>query len=412
MPQCRFCQTELGDIVLDLGTSPLANAYILPENTMRGEVYYPLRLWLCHSCGLAQLEEFVAPANIFSDYDYFSSYSESWLAHSKQYAERMIVERDLSARSQVIEIASNDGYLLQYFVQSGIPVLGVEPAFNVAEVARSRGIPTESVFFGLQAARRLRDAGDFADLLIGNNVLAHVPDINDFVAGLSCILKPDGLLTLEFPHLLKLVEGRQFDTIYHEHFSYFSLAAVSRILEAHGLRIAKTEELPVHGGSLRLFVRHAGKGDGEADPVTGDILRREASALLAEPGGYVGLAEDAKAIKLGLLEFLVEARREGERVAAYGAAAKGNTLLNYAGVKQDLVSMVADRNPAKQGKLLPGSRIPIVSPERLLEEKPERVLILPWNLREEIIRQLDVVYSWGGEFVTAIPRLSFGKEVL
>lgn len=403
MAECRFCHTHLRDVVIDLGATPLANSYISPERYGEMEPYYPLKVWICSQCGLVQVEEFSSPASIFSQYDYFSSYSDTWLEHARKYAENMRERYGISASSQVVEVASNDGYLLQYFQQAGIRVLGVEPAVNVAEVARRKGIPTETVFLGSETAQDL-SREHAADLLIANNVLAHVPDINDFVEGLRILLKPDGLLTIEFPHVLNMIREIQFDTIYHEHFCYLSLSVVQKILAAHGLRVFHVEELPTHGGSLRVFACHNTSPRQEQASVAA-ILLKESEAHLGEAAGYRNFAATVSRIKLDLLEFLIQSRREGKMVCGYGAAAKGNTLFNYTGIRPDLVTAVADRSPHKQGKYLPGSRIPIISPERLLDMQPNFVLILPWNIREEVMRQLAPIRQWGGQFVTAVPAL-------
>ena len=404
MAECRFCHCDLRDVVIDLGASPLSNAYIPSDRRMEMEPQYPLKVWFCPQCGLVQLEAFTSPEAIFSDYDYFSSYSDTWLAHAECYVTHMMRDYGIDRGSQVVEIASNDGYLLQYFVQRGVPVLGVEPATNVAEVARQRGVPTENAFFGEATARKLKSRGYAADLMLGNNVLAHVPDINDFVEGFHVLLKPEGFMTVEFPHLLNLIRQTQFDTIYHEHFSYLSLGTVRTIFAAHGLKVFHVEELPTHGGSLRVFACQAGQPRQVSDAVH-DVLARERAAGLFDGSGYRAFAGAALTIKLDLLEFLIKARREGKKVCGYGAAAKGNTLLNYAGVRHDLIEAVADRSPQKQGKLLPGSRIPVVSPEAMLALRPDYVLILPWNLQEEIMAQLDGIRAWGGRFVTTVPRL-------
>lgn len=404
MAECRFCGRVLHDVVIDLGASPLSNAYVPPERHMDMEPFYPLKVWFCPQCGLVQLEEFTSPDAIFSDYDYFSSYSDTWLAHAQRYVEHMTSDYDIGKDSQVVEIASNDGYLLQYFLQKGIRALGVEPAANVAAVAREKGVPTENAFFGENTARELKEKGYAADLMLGNNVLAHVPDINDFVEGFHVLLKPDGFMTVEFPHLLNLVRETQFDTIYHEHFSYLSLTTVQKIFASHGLQVFHVEELSTHGGSLRVFACREERPRAVSSMVE-NVLERERAAKLTDFSGYREFAGASLKIKLDLLEFLISARRENKKVCGYGAAAKGNTLLNYAGVRHDLIEAVADRNPHKQGKYLPGSRIPVLSPEKMLEQRPDYVLILPWNLKEEVMAQLAPIREWGGRFVTAIPEL-------
>jgi SAM-dependent methyltransferase len=404
MAVCRLCANPLRDVVVDLGASPLSNSYISPDNLMSMEPYFPLKAYFCKQCGLVQLEEFASPEDIFSQYDYFSSFSETWLRHARQYVEHMTERFSLNKNSQVVEIASNDGYLLQYFIERGIPSLGIEPAGNVAEAARAKGVPTENLFFGLETAKALKKRGFAADVALGNNVLAHVPDINDFAAGFAALLKPDGVMTVEFPHLLNLIRETQFDTIYHEHFSYLSLYTVRRILAKHGLRVFDVQELPTHGGSLRVFACLSAS-ERSVSPAVDALLERESAARLDDIEGYMSFAPAAEEVKNSLLLFLIEAKRQSRKVAGYGAAAKGNTLLNYAGVRPDLVAVVADKNPGKQGKYLPGSRIPVVSPEEMLAGKPDYVLILPWNIREEIMEQLAGIREWGGKFITAVPSL-------
>ncbi len=401
---CRICGDVLTRSFVDLGLSPLANSYISPKKAREGERFFPLHAYVCGTCFLVQLEEFESPENIFSDYAYFSGFSSSWLRHAEAYAAAMQQRFGLGPDQKVVEVASNDGYLLQYFVARGIPVLGVEPAQNVAQVAIERGVPTEAVFFGTKTAEALRDAGHSADLMAANNVLAHVPDILDFVGGFRVLLKPSGVGTFEFPHLLRMIEQKQFDTIYHEHFSYLSLQIVEEVLRRNGLVVFDVEELVTHGGSLRVFFCH----DGAPQPATASVQRirdAELAGGLHALSGYEGFAADVVAIKCQALEFLVKAKREGKIVSAYGAAAKGNTFLNYCGVGPEFVRVVADRSPHKQGNLLPGSRIPVVSPEAMLAEKPDYVLILPWNLKDELAEQLREVRAWGGRFVTLIPDL-------
>ena len=402
---CRACGSLLQHTFVDLGLSPLANSYVSTERMRSGEMFFPLHAYVCEKCFLVQLEEFETPEHIFSDYAYFSSYSKSWLRHAEQYAKAMIERFGLNPASNVVEIASNDGYLLQYFVEPGIPVLGIEPAANVAKVAVERGVPTEVLFFGEKTAKQLRDAGHTADLMAANNVLAHVPDILDFVAGFRVLLKPEGAATLEFPHLLRMIERSQFDTIYHEHFSYLSLGAVDFVLRQNGLRAFDIEELSTHGGSLRVFVCHDASGH-ELTPAVLRVLNEEKAAGLTRLTGYEDFAKKAIDIKCAALQFLIDAHRQGKKVTGYGAAAKGNTFLNYCGIGLELLAAVADRSPHKQGTLLPGSRIPVVSPEALLASKPDYVLILPWNLKDEIASELAEMRSWGGRFVTAIPELS------
>ncbi|KQT78495.1 class I SAM-dependent methyltransferase [Methylobacterium sp. Leaf466] len=402
---CRGCGAPLTRTVVDLGLSPLANAYVPADAAGRGERVHPLRAYLCEACFLVQLEEFETPEAIFSDYAYFSGFSAGWLAHAERYARAMQARLGLTARSKVVEVASNDGYLLQYFVAAGIPVLGVEPAANVARAAVDRGVPTEVAFFGQRTAARLKAAGHEADLIAANNVLAHVPDLHGFLTGFRTLLKPDGVATFEFPHLLRMIAERQFDTIYHEHFSYLSLGVVADLAARSGLRVFDVEEWPTHGGSLRVFACHAAAAH-PASPAVARVLADERAAGLFDASGYDAFAEAVIDIKCETLTFLATARREGKTVLGYGAAAKGNTFLNYCGIGPELVGAVADRSPHKQGMLLPGSRIPIVSPEALLARRPDYVLILPWNLRDEVMEQMAAIRAWGGRFVTAIPRLS------
>ena len=398
---CRFCSTPLTHTFCDLGMSPLSNSYVAADELQAMEPFYPLHAYVCSECFLVQLDEFASPQEIFSDYAYFSSFSDSWLEHSKIYVQLMQSRLGLDASSQVVEIASNDGYLLQYFVDAGIPVLGVEPAANVAAAAMEKGIPTIVKFFGIETAKEMVDAGQQADLMLGNNVLAHVPDINDFVAGMAIVLKPDGVITMEFPHLLQLMRNNQFDTIYHEHFSYLSLLSVEQIFAKHGLQVFDVDELPTHGGSLRIYARLA-----RNEPVSDNIIalrKTEADAGLSELDTYAAFGEKAQAIKRSLLEFLIAAKRDGKRVAAYGAPAKGNTLLNYCGVRQDLIEFTVDRSPAKQDRFLPGTHIPVYAPEKLSDAKPDYVLILPWNIKDEIMDKMHHIRDWGGKFVVPIP---------
>jgi SAM-dependent methyltransferase len=403
-PSCRFCGRPLFLSFADLGVQPLANSYLEPGDLGKPETFYPLHVYVCEECWLVQLPQAATPEAIFSDYAYFSSFSESWLRHAERYAEAMTPRLVLGAASRVVEIASNDGYLLRFFKERGVPVLGIEPAANVAAAAEALGIPTVVRFFGTELARELAAQGTRADLLVGNNVLAHVPDLNDFVQGLATLLAPDGVLTMEFPHLLRLMHEDQFDTIYHEHFSYFSLSAARRIFAAHGLVVVDVEELPTHGGSLRVYARHAGDA-GPVDDRVAELLARERMAGLDRPGPYRAFAERVRRVKRQLLRFLLDARERGESIAGYGAPAKGNTLLNYCGVGTDLLDYTVDRSPHKQGRYLPGTRIPIHDPDRLRETRPDYVLILPWNLKDEIMGQMADVRSWGGKFVVAIPEV-------
>ena len=399
---CRSCGTELRHSVVDLGRQPLANSYLEPDQLHEPEPVYPLHPYVCDTCWLVQLQEFASPGEIFSEYAYFSSYSDSWLEHARRYAEEMIDRLDLGPDSLVVEVASNDGYLLRNFVARGIPVLGIEPAKNVAEHAISAGVPTEVVFLGRETAGELRDRGVAGDLVVGNNVLAHVPDLNDFVGGLATLLAPTGTLTMEFPHLLRLVQEHQFDTIYHEHYSYLSLAAVQHVFARHGLTVEDVEEITTHGGSLRIFAGHTARNGAVRESVR-RVLDLEREAKLFDVRTYERLGQDANAVRDDLLEFLRQASRDGRRVVGYGAPAKGNTLLNYCGVTSELLSYTVDRSPHKQGRYLPGSHVPIHGPEHLLADKPDFVLILPWNLKDEIVEQLSAVHDWGGRFVVPIP---------
>jgi SAM-dependent methyltransferase len=401
-PTCRFCSTPLVHEVVDLGLSPLANSYVVADRLSEPEPFYPLRVWICTACWLAQTEEFASAADIFGDYAYFSSYSHTWLEHARDYV-AMISERlSLGPQSRVVEVASNDGYLLQYFVERGVPVLGIEPAGNVAAAAVARGVPTRVEFFGRASAERLVAEGTRADLLIGNNVFAHVPNLNDFTAGLATLLVPDGVVTLEFPHLLRLIVESQFDTIYHEHFSYFSLTAASAVLARHGLDVFDVEELSTHGGSLRVYAAHGTARRPRAARVD-DLLSTEKVAGLLDVTTYKNFGETVKEVKRRLLEFLIGARREGRSVVAYGAAAKGNTLLNYCGIRRDFLDYVVDLSPHKQGRFLPGTRLPILPPERVMQTRPDYLLILPWNLSREIAAQMVAIRDWGGQFVVPIP---------
>ncbi len=402
---CRFCGAALSEVFVDLGASPLANSYLEPADLGRAEAFYPLRVYVCDECLLVQLPEEERPEAIFSDYAYFSSYSDSWLLHAKTYAEAMIERFGLGPGHQVIEIASNDGYLLRWFKEGGVPVLGVEPAGNVAEAAEAAGIPTLVKFFGEATARELVAAEKRADLLVGNNVLAHVPGLNDFVAGLKILLAPSGVLTMEFPHLLRLMAEDQFDTIYHEHYSYFSFATVRKVFAAHGLTLFDVEELPTHGGSLRIYARHDEDASKPVGERVADLLAREEAAGLGNLATYRSFGERVQRVKWGLLRFLIESKEAGKSIAGYGAPAKGNTLLNYCGIRTDFLDYTVDRSPHKQGRYLPGVRIPIHGPDRLRETRPDYVLILPWNLKEEIVEQMADVRSWGGRFVVAIPEV-------
>jgi SAM-dependent methyltransferase len=403
-PYCRFCGAKLEHDFADLGLTPLANSYVTEEDIAAGrDKAYPLHARVCSCCFLVQVDAHVSPEAIFSDYAYFSSYSESWVEHALGYAKAMIARFGLDRSSLVVEVASNDGYLLQHFVTAGIPVLGIEPAANVAEAARAKNVPTEVAFFGMQTAKRLSARGVAADLAAANNVLAHVPDVGDFVAGFSTVLKPGGVATFEFPHLLNLISELQFDTIYHEHFSYLSLVSVDRILAAAGLRAFDVEELPTHGGSLRLYVCHASAYHSATDRLA-SLREKERNAKLDQLSGYLGFVDKVDKVKRSFLAFLARAKAEGKTVAAYGAAAKGNTFLNVCGVNSHDIICVFDRSAAKQGKFLPGSHIPIRAPESIRELTPDYLVILPWNLRDEISRQMAFIAEWDGKFVMAIPK--------
>jgi len=401
---CRHCGAPVALPLADLGTAPPSNAYLSAEALHAPERWYPLRVLVCERCWLVQTEDFAQAHELFdAEYAYFSSYSSSWLAHAQAYVEAMVQRFALGPHSRVVEIAANDGYLLQYVAARGIPCLGVEPTASTAAAARAKGIPVVERFFGRELARELVAQGQAADLTAANNVLAHVPDINDFVAGFALLLQPAGVATFEFPHLLQLVQQCQFDTLYHEHFSYLSLTAVQRIFEANGLTVFDVEELPTHGGSLRVYARRT---DGEARPeapAVAALLAREAQAGVDSAAFYGDFQQECLRIKRELLSFLIAAQAQGRKVAAYGAAAKGNTLLNFAGVRADLLPYVVDRNPAKQGKFLPGSRIPVVDEAHLRADRPDIVLILPWNLRDEVVTQLAYIREWGGRFAVAVP---------
>ena len=402
---CLFCHAPLRRTFVDLGMHPLCESYISEDKLNQMEPFYPLHVFVCEQCFLVQLHEYVTPAEIFTEYAYFSSYADSWVQHAKRYTD-MIVERlKLTAESFVVELASNDGYLLQHFVAKGIPVLGVEPAANVAEAARKKNIPTLVKFFGRQTANELVAERGRADLVLGNNVLAQVPDINDFVAGIKVLVAPRGIVTIEFPYLMKLMEENQFDTIYHEHFFYFSLMAAERIFAAHGLTLFDVEELPTHGGSLRIYGGHAEENHLSMTERYVDLMRREKAAGIDRLDTYALFAEKVKETKRKLLAFLIEAKRKGKAIAGYGAPGKGNTLLNYCGVRGDFLDYTVDRNRYKQGKFLPGTHIPIYPPEKIRETKPDYVLILPWNFKDEIMEQVGYIREWGGQFVVPIPEV-------
>ncbi|HTS14913.1 MAG TPA: class I SAM-dependent methyltransferase [Candidatus Sulfotelmatobacter sp.] len=404
-PACRFCGTALTHTLVDLGMSPLCESFLAADQLDQMEPFYPLHVRVCPSCLLVQLPAYVTPEAIFREYAYFSAFSDSWVEHGRRYVETISARLGLNAASQVVELASNDGYLLQHFVARGVPALGVEPAWNVAEAARARGVETLTEFFGRDLADALVADGRAADLVIGNNVLAQVPDLNDFVAGIARLLKPTGVATLEFPHVVRLIEDGQFDTIYHEHFSYFSAGTVRRIADAHGLAFFDVEELPTHGGSLRIYLARRDGPPREPSPTLTGLLAREAAGRYDRLEGYAGFEARVRAVKRDLLAFLIEAQRQGRRVAGYGAPGKGNTLLNYCGIRPDLLEFTVDRNPYKHGRFTPGTHIPIFPPEHLEAERPDLVMILPWNLRHEIAAQLSGLAAGGTRLFVAIPRL-------
>src|SRR5450432_2442664 len=403
---CHFCGAGLKRTFIDLGTSPLCESYLSSADLNRGEVFYPLHVYVCDECLLVQLEEYQSVENIFSDYAYFSSFSDSWLKHAKNYCEKMTARFGLNTKSFVVEVASNDGYLLQYFVQRNVPVLGIEPAANVAKVAVEKKVPTLVKFFGTELANELAAEGRSADLVLGNNVLAQVPNLNDFVEGLKVLLKPEGILTLEFPHLLQLMELNEFDTIYHEHFSYFSMLTTVRIMEAHGLKVFDVEELKSHGGSLRVYACQAASQSHPLNVNVAKVLADEARAALDKVEGYESFARQVRDTKFALVDFLLQAAKQCKKVAGYGAPGKSATLLHYCGIGKDLIEYTVDRSPYKQGRFLPGNHIPIHHPDRIRETKPDFVVILPWNLKDEIMEQLQFIRQWGGRFVVPIPKVA------
>jgi hypothetical protein len=400
---CRFCGAPLEASFVDLGMSPLCESFVRPEQLAEMEPFYPLHAYVCGQCFLVQLHESVAPASLFTEYAYFSSYSTSWLDHARRFAEAAIGRFRLTAKSKVVEIGSNDGYLLQYFVARGIPALGIEPAENLAAAATGKGILSLVRFFDRNCATEIAAGFGRPDLLVGNNVLNHTPDINDFVAGMKYVLAPRGVMTMEFPHLPRLVEGNQFDTIYHEHFTYLSFVVVERIFADHGLTLFDVEELPTHGGSLRIYGRHAENREIPVAPRVNQLRQREIDDGYLTLRRYMDFDHAAKETKWNLLEFLICAKREGKTIAGYGAPGKGNTLLNYCGIGTDLIDYTVDRNPYKQGKYLPGTRVPIFAPHRISETKPDYLLILPWNLKDEIMAQMSEIRQWGGKFVVPMP---------
>jgi hypothetical protein len=399
---CRFCGAPLDLTVVDLGMSPLCESFLRADQIRQMEPFYPLHVFACEQCYLVQLEAFVPSDEIFGEYAYFSAYSTAWVEHARQYVEMISQRLGLGEDDLVVELASNDGYLLQHFVGTGIPILGIDPAANVAKAAEERGVPTLVDFFGRETARRLVDEGKRASLIAGNNVLAQVPDINDFIAGVQILLREDGTATFEFPHLLRLLDGLQYDTIYHEHFSYFSLTTIAKILQGHGLAAYDVEELWTHGGSLRVYAQQADGPNETAEAVT-ELLRREEDEGLLTPERYAKFAEDVKESKRALLELLIDLRRQGKQVVGYGAPGKGNTLLNYCGIREDLLDYTVDRNPYKHGLYTPGTHIPIFPPEKIAETKPDYVLVLPWNLIDEIAAQLTYISDWGGSLIVPVP---------
>jgi len=404
--KCKFCGKPLHHTFADLGVQPFCESYLEADKLNQMEPFYPLRVYFCNDCLLVQLEESMTPKKLFTNYAYFSSHSIGWMKHIESYSEMITAKLGLNNKSQVIEIGSNDGYLLQYFAQHHIPVLGIEPAANVAKVAVEKGVPTLVRFFGTQVAKELVSKRGGADLVLGNNVLAQVPDLNDFVEGLKILLKPEGVLTLEFPHLLRLMEWNEFDTIYHEHFSYFSLLTTVRVLEAHGMKVFDVEELSTHGGSLRVYGRRIESTTHTVQPSVARLIETERQAGLACPGGYERFAQQVKETKFAFVEFLLSAAREGKKVAGYGAPGKSATLLHYCGIGRDLIEFTVDRSPHKQGRFLPGSHIPIYRPDRIRETQPDYVVILPWNLKTEIMEQLSFIREWGGKFVVPIPKVT------
>jgi 2-polyprenyl-3-methyl-5-hydroxy-6-metoxy-1,4-benzoquinol methylase len=400
---CRFCGEELTHTFADLGVSPLANSYLKQEQLQQMEPFFPLHAFVCKSCYLVQLQEFQTPENIFGDYAYFSSYSESWLRHAKKYTDLMVERFGFNHQSHIVEIASNDGYLLQYFKEKDIPVLGIEPAENVAKVAQEKGIATLVKFFGVQTARELVEGKKGADLIIGNNVLAHVPNLNDFVAGMKILLKPHGVITMEFPHLMRLMEENQFDTIYHEHFSYFSFLTVRKVFAFHGLTLFDVEELPTHGGSLRIYACHSEDESKTVGQRVHQLAEKEIAKGFDTLQHYLTFNDMVVQTKQNILEFLIGAKRKNKTIVGYGAPAKGNTLLNYCGIRSDFIDYTVDLSPHKQGQFLPGTHIPIYAPSKISETKPDYLVILPWNLKDEIMSQMAHIRDWGGKFVVLIP---------
>lgn len=402
---CRFCQSQLRQVFVDLGMSPLCESFLTSEQLKQMEPFYPLRVFVCEACFLVQLEQFVQPAEIFNEYAYFSSFADTWVQHAREYTDMITKRLQLNEQSQVVEIASNDGYLLQHFLAKGIPILGIEPARNVAEAAIRKGIPTRVQFFNESSAMDMIAEEKAADLLIGNNVLAQVPDLNGFVRAMKMVLKPSGVITLEFPHLLRLIEGNQFDTIYHEHFSYFSFYAVEQIFAAHGLKVFDVEELSTHGGSLRIYACHSEDASRSVSQRVKNLRQTEDVAGLTRLEFYFSFSEKVERIKHRLLQFLIDAKDRGKQVVGYGAPGKGNTLLNFCGIRTDFLDYTVDRNPYKHGKFTPGAHIPIFPPDKIKETRPDFVLILPWNFKEEIQKQMAFIRDWGGKFVVPIPEV-------
>jgi len=402
---CRYCGSELNQNFVDLGMSPLSNSYLNAEQINQKEPFYPLHVFVCNNCLLVQLEEFESPQNIFTNYAYFSSYSKTWLDHAQEYVNMMISRFGFDEKSQIIEIASNDGYLLQYFKEKKIPILGIEPAVNVGEVAEKKGIPTIFKFFGTETAKKLVNLDKKADLLLGNNVLAHVPNLNDFVKGLKILLKPNGVITMEFPHLLQLIQQNQFDTIYHEHFSYFSFLVVQKIFSSHQLTIFDVDEIPTHGGSLRIYAKHEENQELKVSENILKLIKKEYEFGLDKIITYSNFQKKVELLKQQICKFFISIKKEGKTIIGYGAPAKGNTLLNYCEIGNEVINYTVDKNPHKQGLFLPGTHIPIESPEKIKITKPDYILILPWNLKDEIIQQINFIREWSGKFVTVIPKV-------
>jgi hypothetical protein len=400
---CRFCASPLTDTVVDLGMSPLCESYVRPDQVNGVEAFYPLHVYVCRRCWLVQLEQYVSADDIFTEYAYFSSFSDSWVEHARKYTETMIDRFHFDENSSVIELASNDGYLLQWFVKAGVPALGIEPAANVAAAAEERGVPTLVRFFGVELATELTAHGRYADLLLGNNVLAQVPDLNDFVSGMKIVLAPQGVLTMEFPHVLRLIDENQFDTIYHEHFSYFSVHTTQAIFHRHGLELFDLEEIPTHGGSLRVYARHIDDSTKPIEPAVGRLLEEERLFGLTSVDRYERFAQQVSATKHAILSLLIDLKRQGKHIAGYGAPGKGNTLLNYCGIRTDFLDYTVDRSPYKQGLFTPGTHIPILEPDAIRRDRPDYVFVLPWNFKDEIMKQMADIREWGGQFIVPIP---------